>query len=173
MDFPKFICYKYLKSFLKRAKMIKKDAILEHLNQGMAIFFATRNAKLQPHTGTGLGALFDATNQVLTLFLNQAEAQTNLTDMAANGHIVVTLSSPVSARTVQMKGFLRNTRPLASDDAEILKNKYQKFTAELEAVGHTKYCVENLCLVPDLAITVQVTEIYDQTPGLKAGAKIE
>jgi hypothetical protein len=71
-----------------------------------------------------------------------------------------------------LKGRLRRITPVTASDRELGRHWHREFSAELKAVGVSPSLIEEWIVEPTVAVEVDVTEVFDQTPGPGAGRKV-
>jgi hypothetical protein len=89
------------------------------------------------------------------------------------GPIALTVTDPLTLRSVQFKGQAGAVEPATAEDrAAVARFCDSFFSALIEIDGYERSFLERV--VPDdfMACTVVIDELYDQTPGPGAGAAI-
>lgn len=117
----------------------------------------------------------DAGRQRLTLLLATRQSAQVLADIAATGALAVVFSQPSTHRTLQFKGADARVEALQAGDAELARAHREAFVEELVPLGYSREFARTVHSVPDDALTAvsfTVTEVYEQTPGPRAGAKV-
>ena len=117
----------------------------------------------------GAAAAFDAEGRRLTVYLPVATSQTSLANLRDNGAIAVVLSQPLTHRTVQLKGRAEEIRPAREDEREEVLAFAAAFDAEVETIGLPPAMVRRRTKWPCHAVTLAVSEAWEQTPGPRAG----
>jgi hypothetical protein len=72
----------------------------------------------------------------------------------------------------QLKGYVRTIHPATKRDAEQSRAWHREFLEELIAIGVPSSLVEAWITEPALAVEVNVTDVFHQTPGPGAGEKL-
>jgi hypothetical protein len=87
--------------------------------------------------------------------------------------IAVTGADVRTLRSVQLKGTAYGLEPVTDDDLEMSRRFCDAFFADvLEADDIPRSLMDRLVPTDMLACTVDVAEVYDQTPGPCAGARL-
>jgi hypothetical protein len=110
---------------------------------------------------------------VLTVYLPEATATATLADLRDNGEIAITLSRAVDHRSVQVKGTCAAMRPGTGDDRAVQERYREAFLDQLQVVGLPRKVACRIQWWPSIAVDVVVRELYEQTPGPKAGQRLE
>ena len=95
-----------------------------------------------------------------------------INSLAVNPEVAVVVSEPVSHETFQIKGTSRVVRLGAAEEKEIVRQKIESLAAVLEQLGMPRRVTSRINLWPAFAIEVAVRDVFDQTPGPKAGRQI-
>jgi hypothetical protein len=93
-------------------------------------------------------------------------------NLGGGGRIAVNLTHVLTLESIQVKGVVEAIEPATAEDREHHAAYFEAFAANVrESDGSTRELVLNLRPAELMAVTVAVTEVYDQTPGPSAGAK--
>lgn len=143
---------------------------LASLLEGLvAVHVATRDAALVPDEVMGAAALLEPDGRRLTVYLPVATSATSLANLRENGAIAVVLSEPLTHRTLQLKGRAGSIRPAREDEREAVERRAAGFDAQVVAIGLPPGAVRRRTRWPCHAVTFEVAELYEQTPGPRAG----
>lgn len=146
---------------------------LTSLLEGLvAVHVGTRDAALVPDGVLGAAALPEPDGRRVTVYLPVATSATSVANLRENGAIAVTLSQPLTHRTVQLKGRAESIRPAREDEREAVERQAAGFDAEVVAIGLPPEAVRRRTRWPCHAVTFAVAEAYEQTPGPNAGEPI-
>jgi len=89
------------------------------------------------------------------------------------GPIALTATEPLTLRSVQFKGRAGPVEPATAEDrATVARCCDSFFSALMEIDGYERSFLERVVPADFLVCTVDVDELYDQTPGPGAGAAI-
>lgn len=148
------------------------DWIVALLHTGVSVMVGTRDATLMPECTRAWGICLTPDHGSMTVLLSETFAGKTLDNLRANGMIAVTCTRPTDHMTCQLKGQVRRITPVTSIDRELSQRWHREFSAELKAVGVSSSLSEGLIVEPTVAVEVDVTEAFDQTPGPGAGRKV-
>lgn len=141
----------------------------------VSINVASRDAALVPSVARAYGCRVDAGRRV-TLFLAEARAAAVLRDLAAGAPIAVIFSRPRTHVSLQLKADRAELMPLTEADRAIMHAYADAFGAEVRALAHSAAFAEKLmqgCFEAAVAARFTPTTLFEQTPGPRAGARLE
>lgn len=148
---------------------------LGELNGPLSISIATRNAELRPHFARGFGIRLNDDQTQLTVMVPKAVAKECLDDIEDNGLIATTVAHMSSFRTRQFKGKVKQIADCSDEDYELMKRIREAgsetsrlFFSPEAGDGWGKYLLK-----PGVAITFELSELFEQSPGAKAGEKLK
>jgi hypothetical protein len=148
------------------------DDLAELFEGGVSILVGTRDASLRPEATRGAGAVVHPDRRRLTVFLPvdvSARAAANLRD---NGRLSVGFSSVLDARTLQVKGRLEELRECNEAEREVINRYHAAYAEILYLAGLPRALSRRMNVWPSLSVTFAVTDIFLQTPGPNAGARL-
>lgn len=146
-------------------------SLTEFLEQGLAIHLGTRSATLRPNGCRVTAVRVEEQGRHLVCFIPTAVSATVLDDLRDSGRAAVSFARPTDDRAVQVKGVLVSVKDAAASDEAFALGQWQGLLTELDAIGLRPLTSTSSWLMwPCHAVTIQVTEIFTQTPGPEAGA---
>jgi hypothetical protein len=151
------------------AKIVK--FLEQHANIGFA---GLRDANLVPFGSRISGWQVGADGRTLTVFL-PAFADRLADALLDNGQIAVTVEEFPMHETYQLKGRYRNHRPVRPDEIEIARRTRERFATSVRTLVTDEEPINQLRASipePTVAVEIDVLEVFVQTPGPGAGARI-
>lgn len=148
------------------------DEIVELMSSGVDVYVATRDAHLKPESMLAMGLEPHADRSRVTVYLPESLAAATLANLADNGAIAVTLSRPSDLRTLQLKGKCKKIRPSGESDREKQLIFRAALAEQFAFVGVPRSATRRLVWWPSIAVEVQVTDVFVQTPGPRAGERL-
>jgi hypothetical protein len=150
--------------------------IIRFLEERAQIGFAgTRDGNLVPSGHRVPGWQIDAAGRTLTAFVPESSAARLLEALLDNGRIAITFEEVGTHETYQVKGRYLSHRPVRPAEIEIASRARERFVKGL----HALYSDERVTALarasipaPSLAVEIEVHEVFVQTPGPGAGARI-
>jgi hypothetical protein len=139
---------------------------------GPACIVASRDEDMRPQIARGWAPELNEEAGIATVCVGAARDSTMGSNLLSNGAIALTMSHPANYRGIQAKGRVRAVSEPTAEQIERVQAHVASFAALVEPLGLSEEQLRRL-LVPDLmAVTFAVNELYDQTPGPKAGAPL-
>lgn len=142
----------------------------------VAINVASLDAARLPSVARAFGCRVSADRREVVVFLSQQRSRRILDDLTAGAPIAVVFSRPKTHVTFQLKAVRARIRRLAKGDREIMLAYGAAFIAEIMALGYSESFSRAL-MAParDEALGVVFTPdaVFEQTPGPKAGMRLE
>ena len=148
------------------------DALASFLQQGVAINLGTRNARLEANAAYAGAAIVAADRRHLTVFVPVIAATAVLDDLRANGQAAVVFARPEDDRACQVKGTFVSARAALAEEEATVREQFDGFRRQLQIIGMPGESTRPWIVWPAMAVRLQVTAIFEQTPGPQAGAQL-
>jgi hypothetical protein len=149
------------------------DSARELLESGVITYVATRGADLAPELTAGMGIRVQGPAAV-TLYLPPCAATSRtVRNLRDNGLVCATFCRPIDHKTLQIRGTVREVRDAGADDRCIQEQYRGGLAEQLGVVGVPRGVTRRMRFSPAVAIEIDVTEVFDQTPGPKAGMPLQ
>jgi pyridoxamine 5'-phosphate oxidase-like protein len=139
------------------------------LRLGVAIVLATRDDELRPEVTRGWGPLAGEDGTDVSLCVAAAPGSATLANLKANGAIAATFSLPTSYRSVQVKGEALELGEPALEQVARVEEHVAAFVEQVEQVGIPREMARRFVDPELVAVRFAVRELFDQTPGPRAG----
>lgn len=152
-----------------RHSALLSEELGELVASGVDIYVATRDAALEPLSMLAMGMRLHAGSCALTVFLPEAVCAATLRNLEDNGQVAITISRPRDHRTVQLKGKAGRVRSADAVDKELLLVARAALVEQFACVGIPRSATRRLIWWPSVAVEVQVSDVFEQTPGPNAG----
>ena len=142
------------------------------LESGCSLILGTVLPDGEPHAGRGWGLTVLPDPARVRLLLDVEDTTTN--DCAAGGGAVaITAASVRTLRSLQLKGRVLSVETASLDDAARAARYCEAFFSDIEETdGFGREITQRLVPIGYLACTVEVDDLFDQTPGPAAGARL-
>lgn len=148
------------------------DSLRQLIQSGVSTMVGTRDQELVPECVRAVGSVVALDGLRLTVFLPARSAARSVANLRANGEIAVTFSEVPTHRTRQVKGRAVFVRDATEAESAIMERYIAAFGAELDIVGMPPSVSRRLAYLPAHAVEIEVREVFDQTPGPGAGARL-
>ena len=144
--------------------MIPLD-IFDLLQTGVSVVVGTRDATLMPECTRAWGIRIGKDRRTVTIFLTETISQKTLKNLRENGQVAISCTRPTDHVACQLKGRLRTVRPANQRDRAHSQQWHREFVQELVAIGVPASVAEAWITGPALAVDIDVTDVFHQTPG--------
>ncbi len=146
------------------------------IQQGISISVASRDVRHVPSIARALGCRLTDGGRQVRLLLVRSHSETLLRDVEKSGQIAAVFTQPTTHRTLQIKGSDARVQPASADDLELVRFSEAAFGREILPLGFSAdfnrrlfaHAPDDLC-----AVTFTPADIFQQTPGPNAGARLE
>ena len=142
------------------------------LEGGQAVVVATRDASLSP-SATRAGGVRVSSDTEVAVFLPKPTSERALRDLRDNGHLAVTVSSPVTLRTFQIKGRMSEIAEATAEDVLWIEEQLRLFWGNVSAFRIGRAQVRNLWMFDCWRVRMRMESLFLQTPGPRAGSRLE
>jgi hypothetical protein len=146
--------------------------LVSFVQRGVAIVVATRDHDLRPEITRGWGPHVSADGASVTLCVTAPQDSKTLSNLKGNGAIAATFSLPTTYRTVQIKGSVEDLCTPTPEQLARVEAHVAAFVDEVEQVGIPRNMARRLVHPELVAVSFAVRELFDQTPGPKAGSRL-
>ncbi len=148
------------------------SAIVNLLQTGVSVIVGTRDASLMPECTRAWGIRLGKDRRSVTIFLTEAISGKTLQNLRENGLVAVSCTRPTDHVACQIKGRVRTIQPSTRQEQTYRRNWKREFVGEIGAVGVPAELGEAWITEPALAVEIEVTDVYHQTPGPGTGGKV-
>jgi hypothetical protein len=154
------------------------DELKAFLESGVSVLVGTRDAGLNPEITRAWGPRASRDRKSVRLCIPLATSRKTLENLEENALIAVVFSLPSSYKTIQLKGHCVETLEPNAADLRAVERHREAFCSLNEGLGVARHLLDSfwraeLATSPALiAIRFQPDEIFDQTPGPKAGSRL-
>lgn len=142
----------------------------------VAVGMASHDGDGVPSLSRAFGCKVSPDRREVTVFLSRLRSGALLRDLAAGQPVAAVFSRPLTHETLQLKAGQVVLRDLAPGEREIMEAAGEAFIAELVPLGYAEsFCRALMSPSADEAVaaTFTPTALYEQTPGPRAGARLE
>ncbi|MEN3283882.1 MAG: hypothetical protein V7607_5022 [Solirubrobacteraceae bacterium] len=143
--------------------------IADLVRQGVAVIVATRDEESRPELSRAWGPALSEDGARLTVCVEAAQDSAMARNLASGSPVAATLARLASQTTVQLKGALVEVATPTQDRLDAVTEHVDGFVAETAIVGVPESLARALVGPDLLALTIEVAERFDETPGSGAG----
>jgi hypothetical protein len=142
------------------------------LEPGLSIIVAAADARGTPSCCRSYAIRSDDDLQTLTVYLPVATSHDAIQCLAVTKRLAVAATQMMESSATQLKGTAIETRLAREEEASFLNERLDAFADKLVALGVPRRLARTAVHWPAFAVTIRVEEIYEQTPGPKAGTRL-
>ena len=168
---PRLLRYRPLIE-LSEVDLVVGDELAAFVRGGVAIIVATRDEDLRPEITRGWGPEVSDDGRSVTLSVTAPPESKTRSNLAENSAIAVTFSLPTTYRTVQIKGTAVDVHEPNAAQLTRAEEHLAAFVDQVEQVGIPRELAPTFMQPEFVSVTLEVHELYDQTPGPNAGSKL-
>jgi hypothetical protein len=150
------------------------EPLVELIHGGNVMALGTRNERLTPHVVRANGALVSSSRDRVAVLLPGIECGPAIENLGANGRVAFLVVDPHTHSGYQFKGRYLEHRQATADELAISDIHRAKLLAKLSGFYPTfERIYDHYAPAQPICVVIEVHEIYDQTPGPKAGRRVE
>lgn len=142
------------------------------LEDGVGIHLGTRDERLQPLGARAAAVKVDDDGSHFVVFIAETAAARLLPHLRANGRAAVVFGRPTDERACQVKGTFESLRPASPDERTFVAAQFEGYRTKLEAIGIPRALSAAWLTWPAVAIRLEATAVFEQTPGGTAGTQL-
>ena len=142
------------------------------LAPGASILVGTADPAGTPSCCRGVAIRTQDDLSTVTVYVPVATSHDTIHNLATTGQLAITSTHPVDNVATQFKGTSLEARLAREDEAPFVRARLDAFADVLDGVGVPRRLTRSLNHWPAFAITMRIEQVFDQTPGPKAGSPI-
>jgi hypothetical protein len=149
-----------------------QDALQKFSGGGVSVIVGTVDADGVPTCCRGIAIALPDNFETVTVYVPAATGQETVANLATTRRVAISCTHPLSHESLQIKGLTRGVRLAPPSDEAFITRRLEEFGEVLAAIGLPKHVWRSVAHWPAFAIDVSIEQVFDQTPGPKAGAAI-
>ena len=139
---------------------------------GISVFVATVDADKIPTCCRAIALTTKNDFDTVRVYVPAATGQETIANVATTRRVAIAATEPLSHAAVQIKGVSRGVKLAAASEEEFVRTRLHQFADVLAEIGQPRHVTHRVAHWPAFAIEVTVEEVFDQTPGPKAGSQL-
>lgn len=148
-----------------------QETLQKFAGGGVSVLVGTVDADGVPTCCRGI-AIAMRDFETVTVYVPAATAQETVANLATTRRIAVSCTHPLSHESMQIKGLTRGVRLAPPKDEAFVQQRLEEFGDVLQEIGLPIHIWRSVAHWPAFAIDLSVEQVFNQTPGPKAGAAI-
>jgi len=142
------------------------------LEPGVSVIVGSVDAVGNPACCRAVALKSDDDLATVTVFVPTATGQETIANVAATRRLAIVTTHPISHCATQLKGIVQTTRLAREDEHAFVTEHFDSFGGVLNVVGYPPRLTRSVVRWPAYALEMRVEEIYEQSPGPKAGTRL-
>ena len=142
------------------------------LEPGLSILVGTADAAGTPSCCRGIAIQSLDEFETVTVFLPVATSHETIHNVAPPKQLAVVATHPRDNFATQFKGITIDARLAREDESIFVRQRLDAHANMLERIGVPRRLTHRVAHWPAFALTMRVEQVFDQTPGPKAGSRI-
>ena len=138
----------------------------------MSVLVGTVDRDGVPACCRGIAVLSNDDLKTATVFVPLATSRDVVANAAATRRIAVGTSMPIEHISFQMKGSVKELRLARDAEASFIEKRLASFADVLAKIGMPRHITMSMNHWPAFAIEFTIENMFDQTPGPKAGTEL-
>lgn len=147
--------------------------LVDFIESGVSILVGTRDASLRPEATRAVGAQVASDRAHVSVFLAERWAARTIADLEQTGVIAVGFSRMFDNYSIQLKGDGAVVREAGDADRLVPERWRAAYVEQLYMGGIPRSLMSRIHVWPAKIVTFAVGDIFVQTPGPGAGARLE
>src|SRR5918994_557986 len=139
---------------------------------GVSVIVGSVGTEGNPSCCRAVGLRSDDDLATVTVFVPIATSKDTIANVAATRRLAVVTTHPISHCATQLKGIVEHTRPARGEEQSFVVEHFGGFGGVLNAIGYPLRVTRSVVHWPAFALEMRVEEIYEQSPGPKAGTRL-
>ena len=139
---------------------------------GISVLVATVDADKVPTCCRGIALITKDNFQTVTVYVPAATGQETIANVATTRRVAIGATEPLSHASIQIKGVSLGVKLAPASDEEFVRTRLHQFADVLAEFGMSRRVTHKIAHWPAFVIEVSVEQVFDQTPGPKAGTPL-
>jgi hypothetical protein len=139
---------------------------------GISVILGTADAACVPACCRGIALKLAPDFSRLIAYVPVATSRDVISNAASTRRAAVVVTRPIEHSSVQMKGTVETVRLAGDEEAPFVRQRLDDFADVLHAIGIPRRLTRSSTHWPAFAIELKIDDVFDQTPGPRAGVPI-
>jgi hypothetical protein len=142
------------------------------LDPGMSLIVGTVDHNNMPSCSRAVALSSSDDVATVTVYVPVATSQDTVRNVAMTRRMAVAATHVIDHCSIQLKGTTGDVRLAREDEAAFVRRQFEAFADSLDSIGIPKRVVLNAACWPAFAIDMRVEQVFEQTPGPRAGNRV-
>jgi hypothetical protein len=149
-----------------------RETLQHFMTGGVSVIVGTVDADGVPTCCRGIAIATKDDFDTITVYFPAATSQETVANVATTRRVAISSAHPLSHESIQIKGLTRGVRLAGPSEEAFVRQRLVQFGEILDQLGLPKRVWQSIACWPAFAVDVSVEQVFNQTPGPKAGATI-
>lgn len=140
------------------------------LAPGTSVLLASVDPKGVPSCCRGIAIRSTDAMKTVTIYLPVATSGQTIANVASTRRLAVSVTHPIEHESVQLKGTTTEVRLARDEEQAFVESRLLDFAGVLAECGLPRKITRSIAHWPAFAIEMRVDQVFDQTPGPRAGS---
>ena len=142
------------------------------LEPGLSILVGTADSAGTPSCCRGIAIQSMDEFETITVFLPVATSHDTIHNVATTKQLAVVATHPRDNFATQFKGTTLDARLAREDESAFVRQRLDALADVLDRIGVPRRLTHRVAHWPAFALAMRVEQVFDQTPGPKAGSRV-
>ena len=142
------------------------------LEAGASVLVGTVDGRGRPSCCRAIALTSNDNLATVTAYLPVATSRDVIADIATTRRMAIVATHPVDHYSVQLKGLAGTTRLAQDNERDFVRQRLDHFSDVLDSLGMPRRITRTVAHWPAFAIDMRVEEVFEQTPGPRAGTRL-
>jgi hypothetical protein len=142
------------------------------LEAGNSILVGTADTHGTPSCCRAIALTSDDDLKTVSVYLPIATSQPIIKDIATTHRMAVAATHIVEHFSVQLKGTANTARLACNEEAALIEERLESLADVLFTLGIPRRLTRSVAHWPAFVVDMRVEEVFEQTPGPNAGARL-
>jgi hypothetical protein len=142
------------------------------LESGTSILVGTVDAGGTPSCCRAVALTSTDDLETVIVYLPVATSHETIQNLATTKRLAITATHPVEHCATQLKGTATEARLAREDEGSMVRARLDALADVLESIGLPRRVTRSFSHWPAFAVNMRVEQVFEQTPGPKAGSRL-
>jgi hypothetical protein len=152
--------------------MIDERILRVATDGGTSVLVGSADSNAIPACCRGIAVSTDASLARAIVYVPVATSRDVIANAATTKKLALMITRVVEHVGVQLKGTVEAIRVAGDDEAPFVRRRLSEFADVLDDIGLPRRIFRSVNHWPAFAVELKIDEVFDQTPGPRAGASI-
>ena len=148
------------------------ERLAKCVESGVSVIVGSVDPAGNPACCRAVGLRSDDGLATVTVYVPVATSTETIANVGTTKRLAVVTTHPITHCATQLKGIVERTRAAREDEKPFIVDHFGGFGGVLHTIGYPLRVTRSVVHWPAYALEMRVEEIYEQSPGPKAGTRL-